>query len=95
MKGSRCRTSLSFSHTIAVVEAHLEMASISNHLLEDLCHVKVKQAASAPLRGDALTPLADLGSDHPEGLWLEAGNLLMPFYTEVEGGRLTWTIGHN
>ena len=75
--------------------AHLEMACISNHLLEDLCHVKVKQAASAPLGGDALTPLADLGSDHPEGLRLEAGNLLMPFHTEVKGGSLTWTVGHD
>ena len=65
---------------------------IRDKLLEDLGHIQVEQAAPAPLGGDALTPLADLGSDHPEGLRLEAGNLLMPFHTKVEGGGLTGAI---
>ena len=91
-----CASETSFLKTCATSrsnnQVYLEVVCVGDKLLEDLCHIQVKQATPVPLGGDALTPLADLGSDHPEGLWLEAGNLLMPLHTKVEGGGLTGAI---
>lgn len=72
--------------------AHLEDLSISNNFPEDLSNIHIKQAAASPLEGDGLTPLADVGPHHPEGLGLEGSNLLVPLHTEIEGGGLTGPI---
>lgn len=71
---------------------HLEHLSISNNFPEDLGHIHIKQAAPPPLKGDALTPLADMGPCNPEGLRLEGSNLLMPLHTKVQSGGLAGAI---
>lgn len=77
------------------MRAYLEDLPISYNFSENLSHVHIKQAASGPLKGDALAPLADMGAHHPEGLRLEGGNLLMPLHTEVESWGLAGAIRHN
>lgn len=80
---------------LVLANTHLEDLTISNNFPEDLGHIHIKQTAPAPLKGDALTPLADMGLHNPEGLRLEGSNLLMPLHTEVQGGGLAGAIRDN
>ena len=77
---------------MGVVSAHLEDLPVSNNFPEDLSHIHIKQAATPPLKGDGLTPLADVGPHNPEGFRLEGSNLLVPLHTEIEGGGLAGAV---